>query len=137
MPGIHLADCSHLRAALRQALTMPKKQLLALLWFGVVVALSVRTVLLYLDQPDKSLQGEILLGHGLVMLVLAAPLGWPAVFIAGTLAGWFGISLTGAWDAVVVSIACGIAGYLQWFVLLPWLWRKWKARRARSVAASV
>jgi len=23
-------------------------------------------------------------------------------------------------------------GYVQWFVLLPWLWRKWKASRERS-----
>ena len=137
MPGIHLADRSHLRSALWEAVTMHKKQLLALLWFSVVVALTARTVLLYLDQPDKSFQGEILLGHGLVMLVLAAPLGWPAVFVAATLAGWFGISVTGVWDAVGVSISCGIAGYVQWFVLLPWLWRKWKSRLARSAAPPV
>jgi hypothetical protein len=91
---------------------MTKKQLMVLLWFSAVIALSTRTVLLYLDQPDQNLQGELLLGHGLVMLVLAAPLSWPTVFVVGTLIGWFGISVTGAWDAVLVSTACGIAGYL-------------------------
>lgn len=30
-----------------------------------------------------------------------------------------------------------VAGYAQWFVLLPWLWRKWKARRAGGAAPSV
>lgn len=114
---------------------MTKKGLLALLWLGAVVVLLIRTVLLYFDQPDKSLQGEILLGHGLVMLVLAAPLGWAAVFVAGTVAGWFGIGLTGVWDAVLVSMACGIAGYVQWFVLLPWLWHKWKVMRARNTGS--
>ena len=30
-----------------------------------------------------------------------------------------------------------IAGYLQWFVILPWLWRRWKTRRSRGTAPSV
>ncbi|MFY8042909.1 MAG: hypothetical protein ACOVOD_08270 [Rhodoferax sp.] len=116
---------------------MTKKQVLALLWFGVVAVLLIRTALLYVNQPDKSLQGEILLGHGLVMLALAAPLGWPAVFVAGTVAGWFGVAVAGVLDAALISLACGVAGYLQWFVLLPWLWRKWKARRAGGPTSSV
>jgi hypothetical protein len=29
----------------------------------------------------------------------------------------------------VMWLAFFVAGYMQWFVLLPWLWRKWKARR--------
>ena len=24
-------------------------------------------------------------------------------------------------------------GYLQWFVVVPWLWRKWKARRGKDL----
>jgi hypothetical protein len=28
----------------------------------------------------------------------------------------------------VMWLAFFVAGYLQWFLLLPWLWRKWKRR---------
>lgn len=39
--------------------------------------------------------------------------------------------------ALSVTWACFIAvGYWQWFVLLPWLWRKWKVRRSADPAAS-
>lgn len=32
----------------------------------------------------------------------------------------------------VMWLAFFVAGYLQWFVLVPWLWRKWKTRQARN-----
>lgn len=36
-----------------------------------------------------------------------------------------------------VSWACFVAaGYWQWFVLLPWLWRKWKTRRVAGATRS-
>lgn len=49
-----------------------------------------------------------------LVLMAIAPLLW------GSGSGLVGLS--GMWFLFV------IAGYLQWFVLLPWLWRKWKAR---------
>jgi hypothetical protein len=36
----------------------------------------------------------------------------------------------------VMWLAFFVAGYAQWFVLLPWLWRKWKIRKARGYASS-
>lgn len=103
----------------------------SLVWIGVIVGLFARTAFLYLNQPDKSLQGEILLGHGLVMLILAAPLSWLVVFVVGGVAAWFGIYVEGLLDAALTSIACGAAGYLQWFAFVPWLWRKWKMWSSR------
>lgn len=33
---------------------------------------------------------------------------------------------------ILQSIAVIAIGYFQWFVLLPWLWRKWKSTRVKS-----
>jgi hypothetical protein len=94
-------------------------------WSATVMVLLTRTVLLYLAEPDPHLRSELLLGHGLVMLAMAFPLGWPTVFIAATFADWLGIDITGVGDAVLVSLACGISGYVQWFVFVPWIIRRW------------
>lgn len=32
---------------------------------------------------------------------------------------------------LVMWLVFFVAGYVQWFVLLPWLWRKWKAAQRR------
>lgn len=71
------------------------------------------------------------------MLVLTLPSGWGATALIGAIAGLVGLDLTGMTDALLVSLTCAVAGYLQWFVLLPWLWRKWKARRAGGPTPSV
>lgn len=59
-------------------------------------------------------------------------------FPSGTyMAGFLGDHVVGAGKVVdgfagYILLALGTiaAGYLQWFVLLPWLWNKWKVRRA-------
>jgi len=42
---------------------------------------------------------------------------------------------TSYWSLSVGWICFLIAGYWQWFVLLPWLWRKWKTRRTAGTVA--
>jgi len=42
---------------------------------------------------------------------------------------------TSYWSLSVGWVCFLVAGYWQWFVLLPWLWRKWKTRRAAGTAA--
>ena len=37
----------------------------------------------------------------------------------------------------VMWLAFFVAGYWQWFILAPRLWRKWTARRARSAATII
>lgn len=37
----------------------------------------------------------------------------------------------------VMWITFFVAGYVQWFLLLPWLWRKLKARRSRGATPFV
>lgn len=106
------------------------------IWVMLVGAIFAWTFAAYSGEADAVFRGEILIRHGLLMIVLSMPSGLLLLFVLGSLAGWLGISTTGIADAVLASIACGVAGYLQWFVLLPRLWRKWKARRARNAASS-
>jgi hypothetical protein len=107
---------------------MPKKDILkyslALLWFGIVIIQLIHTTIMYFDPLNKNYQAEILLGHALPLLFLSAPLGWLAIFCIGNILSWLGVSVMGIWDAVFMSITCGVTGYIQWFILLPWLWKK-------------
>jgi len=69
----------------------------------------------------------------LLMLYLSFPAGIavPAALYAldVVFSYWVEISFL---SLALEWVAFFCLGYLQWFVLLPWLWRKWKARRARS-----
>ena len=82
----------------------------------------------YHTQIDSQLKGEILLRHGLIMFLLTLPSGLVLAALVTLIAGFIGVSPVGMADALLVSLACAIAGYWQWFVLVPWLLRKWKAR---------
>jgi hypothetical protein len=42
---------------------------------------------------------------------------------------------TSYWSLSVGWVCFFVAGYWQWFVLLPWLWRKWKTRRTAGTVA--
>jgi len=113
----------------------PRTVLIAL-WLVVVGAILVWTLVAHSGETSSTMQWEILLRHGLLMLALSTPSGVILCLMLEIMMGLFGVSIDGISEAVLVSIACGIAGYLQWFVLLPWLWRKWKVRRARNAASS-
>lgn len=96
----------------------------------VVVALLCLGLTLFiagLDHPDAEKDaGTILV---LAMTILSAPLGFIGFPAGGLLANLFShhqsVAIVSTW-LVLTAL-----GYLQWFVLVPWLWRKWKARRAR------
>lgn len=56
----------------------------------------------------------------------AIALGWMIVSVtipAGLLGGLLAGSVLPAVNAVTVWLVCAVLGYLQWFVLVPWLWR--------------
>ena len=87
--------------------------------------------------PDPLSDAAILFAYG--MLFLAFPVGH---LVAGLFALLLMIHeqsrvpLLDLLDAnyigfFVMWLAFFVAGYAQWFVLLPWLWRKWKERRVR------
>lgn len=116
---------------------MTKRTIFLILWLVAVASIFVWTMVTYNAQAIPELKYEILLRHGLLMLVLALPSGWIASALVGAILGLVGVDVAGMADALLVSLTCAVAGYLQWFVLLPWLWSKWKARRADSPTSSV
>jgi hypothetical protein len=106
-------------------------------WIGL--AMIVLVVALYgFDGKPNSDIGVFLLWS---MLILAFP---ASVIVALVLTG---ISLlveklfstvipTSYWWIVTSWICFFAAGYVQWFVLLPWLWRKWRTRDVSGAASS-
>lgn len=82
----------------------------------------------YHAQVDPQLKDEIFHRHGLMMFLLTLPSGLVLAALVSLIASLIGPNPIGITDAFLVSLTCAVAGYLQWLVLLPWLWRKWKAR---------
>lgn len=107
---------------------MAKRSIFIMLWLVAVVSIFTWTLTSYHAQVIPQLKNEILLRHALVMMLLTLPSGWGLTALVSAMVGVINLQLVGAADAFIVSLSCAIAGYLQWFVLLPWLWRKWKAK---------
>ena len=108
------------------------------LWgLGAFLALLVSLVA-YDGKPNSD--ADLLLGYA--MLTLSFPLGL-VLAAASSLLGQIAYAATGhifttSYASLVVTwLVFFIAGYLQWVVLLPWLWRKWKARQAGGPTSSV
>ncbi len=116
---------------------MTRRTIFLILWLVVVASVFVWTMVSYNAQTVPELKNEILLRHGILMLVLTLPSGSIATALISVIVGLLGLDLAGISDALFVSLTCAVAGYLQWFVLLPWLWRKWKARRTGGPTSSV
>lgn len=69
-----------------------------------------------------------------LMIFLTMPIGLPVTAAVGIttseVSKALGIAYQPFWDLVPMWIAVTLAGYLQWFVLLPWLWRRFYEKRA-------
>lgn len=73
-----------------------------------------------------------------LMLILSFPAGLVVSAAHYALGSAFSITVETSYLSLALEwLVYFVLGYLQWFVLLPWLWRKWKARRARSAIPSV
>jgi hypothetical protein len=114
---------------MRAKVAMPKRPVLLLLWLAFVASTLIWTLIDY-SSAQEELRREILIRHGILMLVFSLPSGWLLIALISAVLELFGTELVGVRDAVLVSLACGVAGYLQWFVVCPWLGRKWVAHRA-------
>ena len=65
-------------------------------------------------------------------VLLVALVGYPmGIFMPALLHQYFsfGESDYGVVEYLVDGLTAALAGYVQWFVLVPWLWRKWKNRK--------
>jgi hypothetical protein len=86
--------------------------------------------------------GETHLLALLILLALTLPSGLLWVGLLNALAYMLHAIgfLADAPDVIFILVAwLGFVavGYFQWFSLVPWLWRKWQARRARCATPNV
>jgi len=83
---------------------------------------------------STGLEGELLPALVWPMLALTMPVGFLVAFVLQgvvLLLGNIGVGNgeIGAGLLIVFWIAATVLGYLQWFVFLPALWRRWKSER--------
>ena len=110
-------------------------KVLKLMWFACCIAILAVTLSHDASGPTNDIgiflaytmlfltfpAGCIVVGVIVLLVVLKEQLGFPLIDMLDK--QYIGFSVT--WFAFLA------VGYLQWFVLLPWLWRKWKARRLK------
>lgn len=104
------------------------------IWLLACVAVLVWQVVACGQQSNPTLRGECSLLAGGIMVALSLPLGllWLWLVSGATyLLAQFGIEIGGPSSTadVVVWLGFVVVGYLQWFVLLPWIIRKVRSRR--------
>ena len=93
------------------------------------IAILAWVVVSYHTESVPQLKYEILLRHEFVRPFLTLPSGYGLLALVWLFLSPLGVEMNGVADAVLVSLICSIAGYWQWFILLPWLRQKWEARK--------
>jgi len=67
-----------------------------------------------------------------LMIFLTLPIGFPVAMAVGmttaAISTDHGIAYDPFWDLVPMWIALTIAGHLQWFVFVPFVWGKFRGR---------
>jgi hypothetical protein len=105
------------------------------LWMLGALLPLIASLIAYDGKPNSD--ADLLLAYA--MLALSFPLGL-VIAAAASLLGQIAYTMAGyvfttSYASIIVTwLVFLAAGYVQWFLLLPWLWRKWKARQARSAA---
>ncbi len=103
-----------------------------LFWFGDGVCLYTPSCAALLSAAHV---GERTMVDVLVLMLSGFPSG---MYVAGFLGDYVvgaGKFVDGLIGYVLLSLSAVVAGYFQWFVLLPWLWRKLRAMRERGAGS--
>lgn len=84
----------------------------------------------YDGRPNSDIE-QFLIGS---MIVLSFPIGFLVAFffslIYAGLGSCCGLTVTVSYPSLLVEwFAFASAGYFQWFVLAPWLQRRWRSKR--------
>lgn len=96
------------------------------LWIGFSLFVLVATISYYDGKPFS----DIWIFLTWLMLILSFPAGLAVSAAHYALGFAFSITIETSYLSLALEwLVYFVLGYLQWFVLLPWLWRKWKARR--------
>ena len=108
---------------------------LKLAWVLIAFAALVASLILFDGRPNSD--ADILLGYA--MLALSFPMGMLMAATLSVLARMLveagGYVFTTSYLALIVEwLVFFIVGYLQWFVLVPRVWRWWETRRAHTTS---
>jgi hypothetical protein len=96
------------------------------------IALAVVALLVTLYGFDGKTDSEVWIILTWSMLVLS----FPASLIVSLARLILSMAIETSYLSLVVEwVTYFILGYWQWFVLLPWLWRRWKTRRGAAGTA--
>lgn len=120
------------KALWAEVMIMKKHAWFGLAWAALVGLVCAWTLTSYIGVQSGEFRNEILLRHGLVMLLLTFPSGWLLTALVAVILRTIGLTLGDVDDALLMTIVCGLAGYLQWGVLLPWLWFRWRSFRSNK-----
>jgi len=101
-------------------------------WIGIAIV----ALLVTLYGFDGKTNSEIWIVLTWSMLVLSFPASLIVSLAHLALGAGFSITIKTSYLSLAMEWAAYfILGYWQWFVLLSWLWRKWKTRRGAASAA--
>jgi hypothetical protein len=113
--------------------------IIKVLWLLLATCIFLLTLDVY-DGTASTRDAELILIYG--MIVLSFPVSQLvalAIGLFGHLAAAIGVDMAISTDYLTLTIEWIIflsSGYLQWFVLLPWSWRRWKTWRAGTNSSS-
>ena len=104
------------------------------LWVGASLFVLVVTTSSY----DGKSYSDIWIFLTWLMLILSFPAGLAVSAAHYALGVFFSTTVETSYLSLALEwLVYFVLGYLQWFVVLPWLWRKWKARQAGEPTSSV
>jgi hypothetical protein len=109
------------------------KLVLKVVWSLLALGVLFLTLSIY-DGTPATRDAEVLLAYG--MMALSFPFSQVCLLLLGAVGfvieKWWGVvQVPNGYMPLFVSwLAFSLAGYWQWFVLLPWLWRKWTQFKA-------
>lgn len=109
------------------------------IWLLLATSIFFLTLDIY-DGTASTRDAELILIYGMIVLSFpASQLIALAIGLFGHLATAMGMNMAISNNYLTLTIEWIIflsSGYLQWFVLFPWLWRRWKKRRAGTSTSS-
>ena len=77
-----------------------------------------------IDSTPDNLKSEVLLRHTILILLISFPSEiFALAFIF--LTPLFGTKLTTTEEIIISTITCTLAGYVQWFIITPYLYKKY------------
>ncbi|SRR6266404_4370606 len=104
----------------------------------VTLSVIVLAVSLYGFDGKPNSDIGIFLAWSMLILAFPSSLLVALLFAGASIAAEKFLSVvipTNYWLISISWICFFVSGYWQWFMLLPWVWRKWKTRRGAASSA--